>query len=154
AARLQARGIDLAVVALPALGRPETLISSLDLPAYARVGDAVPSTAHVYSTDATSGTLRIDVDGTTVGRQPILLVPGDNPRPLPQPADVAGFHRVDVTLEGVQDTRPENNTAGATLVVKPPPHILVLEDRAGEAKPLADALAAQRMTVEVHQPSV
>src|SRR5690349_8948794 len=41
AARLLARGIDLAVVPLPALGTPEMIVEGVVTPGYTRVGDAV-----------------------------------------------------------------------------------------------------------------
>ncbi len=152
-ARLQARGVDLQVVGLAALGSPETIVEGLDVPAYARVGDSIESTVRVFSTEATSGTLRVSVDGAALTPRQVSLKAGENQLSMPQKVETEGFHRIEATLDAPGDTSRENNAASGTLVVKPQPRVLVLEDRPGEAAQLAAALSSQQMTVDVKNPS-
>ena len=153
AARLRATGVEIGVVALPALGSPETIASGLLTPAYVRVGDTVASELHVYSTGPTTATLNLSVDGAIANTRPITLTKGDNLIPLVQTAQAPGFHRLAAAVTAAHDGQPDNNTALATLVVKPPPRVLILEDRSGESAPLVAALTARQIAVDVRAPS-
>lgn len=148
ASRLQARGIDVQVVGLTALGKPEVIVRSLDLPAYARVGDPVQAQLSVYSSVDATATLKLSVNGAPLAAQPISLKAGENRIPLDQKAQTEGFLRLEATVTAAADTSTENNRAWGTLVVKKQPRVLVLEDRPGEADTLVAALSAGRITVD------
>ncbi len=152
AAGIQARGIDVQVVALEALGKPEIVVRSLDANAYARVGDLIQTELSVYSTGDTTATLKVSVDGAELVTQPVNLKAGENRIPLDQKAQAPGFHRIEASVTGGADTSSENNSASATLVVKEQPRVLVLEDRTGEADTLVAALQSSRMTVDRRAP--
>ncbi|HYP21913.1 MAG TPA: VWA domain-containing protein, partial [Chloroflexia bacterium] len=153
ASRLSARGIDVQVVALPALGEPEVVVQYVSTTPYVRVGDYLQSDVSVFSTVETSATLRVSIDGGEPSVREVLLRRGQNQIPLEQRAEVSGFHRIDVEVDTPRDTASENNTASVTLVVKGEPRVLVLEDRPGEGQSLADALKGQQMTVDVRAPA-
>ncbi|MDQ2806716.1 MAG: glutamine amidotransferase, partial [Chloroflexota bacterium] len=136
-----------------ALDSPETIASGLLTPAYVRVGDTVASELHVYSTGPTTATLNLSVDGAVVNTRPITLTSGDNLIPLAQTAQAPGFHRLAAVVTAAHDGQPDNNTALATLVVKPPPRVLILEERSGESAPLVAALTARQIAVDVRAPS-
>jgi Ca-activated chloride channel family protein len=153
ASRLSARGIDVQVVALPALGEPEVVVQYVSTTPYVRVGDYLQSDVSVYSTVETSATLRVSIDGGEPSAREVLLRRGQNQIPLEQRAEVSGFHRIDVQIDAPSDTASENNTASVTLVVKGEPRVLVLEDRPGEGQSIADALKGQQMSVDVRAPS-
>src|SRR5206468_737370 len=136
---------------LSALGNPEIILKSLDIPPYARVGDSVQSEVTIFSTGEATTTLRLTVDGVPLSTGQIALKAGDNRVRLEQKVEAPGFHRLQAQVSG-PDTSDRNNTAGATLVVKPQPRVLVLEDRPGEAAQLAQALSAQQIDVEVREP--
>jgi Ca-activated chloride channel family protein len=153
ARRLTQRGIALSVVPLTALGNPEIIVRSLGTPPYVRVGDSINSYLGVYSTIATTATLRISVDGAAPVERPIELKPGENRIPLDQTAQVEGFHSISVSVQGAADTATENNATSSTVVIKPQPHVLVLEDRAGEGTNIAAALRTRQMTVDVRPSS-
>ena len=154
ASRMAARGVDVQVVGLSALGSPEVILKSLDIASYARVGDTVVSELRIYSTTETSATVNLKVDGKPFTDGRINLDPGDNRITIEQQVEAPGFHRLDATLESSSDTSAENNAASATLVVKQQPTVLVLEDRPGEADQIAKALTDRQITVEVQEPSV
>ncbi|MEO8288321.1 MAG: VWA domain-containing protein [Chloroflexota bacterium] len=153
ASRLAARNIDLQVAGMTALGKPEVVVERLTMQPYARIGDTVTSDLHVYSTDATSATLSISVDGALISGRSITLQAGDNSIPIEQRAAAEGFHKIEVSIASGADTTKENNSAVGTLVVKTEPNVLVLEERLGEADRLADALGARQMKVDVRLPS-
>ena len=153
ATALAARGIDLQVVALAALGQPEVIAESLDIPAYARLGDTIAGDLAVYSTAATSATISLRVDGRALVTRQVQLGAGTTTVPLAQRAATLGFHRLEVAVTGAADTVTQNNTVSAGVVVKPAPALLVIEERPGEALPLASALSGPQMTVDVRNPS-
>lgn len=153
AARLRARDIDLQVVGLAALGKPEVVVERLATQSYARVGDTVVSELHIYSTGATSATLSISVDGVLSSGRAVSLQAGENSIPIEQKATAEGFRRIEASLQTTADTYKDNNTAVSTLVVKPQPNVLLIEERLGEADRLADALNARQMVVDVRLPS-
>lgn len=151
--RLKARGIDVQVVGVSALGNPEVVAEALTVAPYVRIGDNVESNLSVFSTQATSATLQLSVDDTPLEKRTVALKQGENTIPFEQKASTEGYHHLDVTITGADDTSKENNSASAALVVKPRPRVLVLEDRAGEAAQLASALSASQMTVDVQSPA-
>ncbi|MDQ6693573.1 MAG: VWA domain-containing protein [Chloroflexota bacterium] len=153
AAQLSARGIDLQVVPLSALGGSEVILKSVDLPSYARVGDAIQSQVTIFSSTATSATLRINVDGAPFTTQQVNLKIGENHISIDQQPQIPGFHHIDATVESSADTSTRNNAGAATLVVKPQPHVLVLEERAGEAAQISHALGSKQIVVDVHNSS-
>lgn len=153
ASRLSARDIDLEVVGMAALGTPEVVVERLSTQAYARVGDTVPSELSVFSTGSTSAVLSISVDGAPVSTRQASLRQGENSVSLEPRALTEGFHRIEASVQTAADTNKLNNQATATLVVKPEPSVLVLQEREGEADPLANALGSQGMKVDVGFPS-
>jgi Ca-activated chloride channel family protein len=152
ATQLRARGIDLQVVPLVALGTPEVILEGVSTPPYARQGDTLSSQVRIFSTAAATATLQVRLDGAPLTTRPITLQPGENQVALEQTATALGYHHLDVTVAAAADSSATNNAASATVVVKPQPRILVLEDRPGEAASLVRALSTQQMTVDV-QPS-
>ncbi len=147
--RLQARGIDVQVVPLVALGTPEVILEGVSMLPYARQGDTLTSQVRVYSTGVASATLQVRLDGSVLTTRAVTLRAGENQISLEQPAAGLGFHNLDVTVQAVADSSPANNAGSATVVVKPQPRVLVLEDRPGEAANLVTALSRQQMTVDV-----
>ena len=152
AQRLTQRGIPLNVVPLTALGESEVIVRSLNTPPYVRIGDSISSDLTVYSTVATSATLQISVDGQAPTLRPVDLKPGENRIPLDQTAQTEGFHSIQVAIEAGADSSSENNSTSSTVVVKPQPRVLVIEDRAGEGASVAAALRSRQIDVDV-QPS-
>ena len=149
AARLAARGIDVRAVALEALGNPEVIVRSLTTPPYVRIGDTIQADVQVFSTHATPATLRLVVDGQALPSRVVTLAAGENLIPLEPKAQTPGFHSLQVALEPVSDTVTVNNTAGAAVVVKREPQVLVLVDRFEDGDALGEALRSQQMRVDV-----
>ena len=153
AQRLTQRGITLNIVPLTALGNPEVIVRSLNTPPYARVGDSISSDLSIYSTVATTATLKIKIDDTTPIDRVVELKPGENRIPLDQTAQIEGFHSVEVTVRAGADTSTENNSTASTVVVKAQPLVMVIEDRAGEGTNIAAALRSRQIDVDVRPSS-
>jgi uncharacterized membrane protein len=153
ALRLQSRGIDVQVMPLSALGTPEVIVRSLDVDPYARVGDPVRTGLNVYSSDAGPAVLSLSVDGRALVTQTVTLKAGDNTLPIDHRALTPGFHRLDAIITSEKDSSAENNSAAATIVVKPQPNVLVLEDRPGESDRLVGSLLKSEITVDVRPPA-
>jgi uncharacterized membrane protein len=145
--RLRQRGIAVETVPLTALGNPETVVRSVTVPQYARVGDPLHADVSVYSTGDVSATLRLQIDGGTPVERSVTLKAGENNLPVEARASSEGFHSLQVSVEADGDTSQENNAAQSAVVVKPQPSVLVLEDRAGESATLASALRESGMSV-------
>jgi hypothetical protein len=120
AARLTARGIDLQVVALAALGSPEVIAENLDLPAYARLGDTIAGQLAVYSTAPATATVRLSVDGRALATRTVRLAAGTTMVPLEQRAATLGFHRLEVAVTSSADTVTQNNVISAGVVSNRP----------------------------------
>jgi Ca-activated chloride channel homolog len=147
--RLRARGIGVEVVPLVALGNNEVIVRQVNTAPYLRVGDPLHADVSVYSSVATSATLRLQIDdGPPVERQ-VSLKAGENNLPVEARATSEGFHRLQVTVEAGADSTATNNTGHSSVVIKPQPSLLLLEDRAGEASTLAAALRQTGMIVTV-----
>ena len=150
--RLSARGIDLQVVGLSALGSPEVVVERFAMQSYARVGDTVASDLYVYAKPHQR-------DARPFGGRSSRIKPLDNfaggrkQHPLRAEVEAEGFHRVEATVRSGADTSQENNAAVATLVVKPEPSVLIIEERLGEADVLGDALNGRQMQADVRLPS-
>jgi uncharacterized membrane protein len=149
AERLRARGITVDTVSLTALGSAETVVRSLTVPDYVRVGDPLHADVSVYSTGEVSATLRMQIDDAPPVERRVTLRAGENNLPIEARASSEGFHSLQVTVEADADadTIAENNSASSAVVVKAQPRVLVLEDRSGESATLASALRQSGMEV-------
>ena len=64
-------------------------------------------------------------------------------------AEETGFQRYQVELRPALDSLPNNNVASGFTVVYGPPQVLIAEGQVGEAQPLARALQAADVAVDV-----
>ncbi len=149
AALASAAGVQLLGVPLSAESGPEVLVRQLDAPPLLHEGDRFAVTAQVEATVSTSARLHLLVDGRLASSQDVDLVQGVNRFVLAQEPLPAGQHLVRVQIEPGVDTLPQNNSAGAVVVVSGPPAVLVAEGSPGDGKFLADALRATGLKVDL-----
>jgi uncharacterized membrane protein len=142
--------------ALPGAGAagPEVAVRSLESPTFAREGAAFETTVTLDSTVEADAQLRLSLDGRPASEQSVHLVPGPNRFTLSQRARAQGVRRLRVDAVPSADTRPDNNTAESTTVVKAAGRVLLLEGREGEAQPLGTSLAEAGIEVEVADPTI
>lgn len=143
---------DIQVMTVPLSGPQEGVevsLETLEAPAHAREGQSLELTTVVYSTARTSGRLQVLADGDLVHSQDMRLQEGRNRFSVPVEAGEPGFRRFRAHILPDQDTRLQNNEAGAFTVVHGPPRVLLVEGVAGEASELNAALGAAGVKAEV-----
>lgn len=131
-------------------GAPEVALRSADVPSLVRDGDTLDVSLAIESNVSTTAALRLWLDGRRVEERQVEIAPGANQLSLTPRVEGAGFHqvRLEVAPEPGSDSRVENNALEAVAVAREGARVLVLEDRAGEAAPLAALLAEARLEVE------
>ncbi len=146
-----ARGVPIDTVAITPPARRDALVRAIDLPRAARVGARVPLRITLHSTDATTATLTVSIDGVT-DQQTIGLPAGDTVLRTEQRFDTQGVHTVRVRADAPGDQLPVNNTLDAATVVGPPGRVLLVVTDPAAATGLAAALARARLTVQPSLP--
>ncbi len=149
AALAAAAGVQLDVVPLDQTDGPEALVQGLDAPSQLRQGDSFNVTARVQSTVSQGATLHLLVDDRLVSSQQVQLDQGTSRFVLPMDPLPPGHHVLRLQLEASSDTLPQNNNAGAYVVVNGAPKILVVEGTQGDGQYLADALRSSGLDVDV-----
>ena len=74
-----------------------SVLESLDVPRYTRVGDTFDTTLFAGSTGAANSSLQVSIDGRSLKDQPVALQPGSTRLTLTLSIDGVGFHRIRVT---------------------------------------------------------
>jgi Ca-activated chloride channel family protein len=127
-------------------------LTSLEAPGNIPLGQRFELVVRLDSTQPTTVRLRVFGDNTLIFDQAVNL-PDQNPvRILVEPED-AGFQRYRAVVEGADDTRPQNNEATAYTEVTGPPRIAIITTTPDDAAPLAAALTASAMTVDILAPN-
>ena len=99
----------------------------------------------VESAVAGPATLRIRAGGEVVAEQQVALQQGRQTFSFPLTAESDGFVRYAAEIEVPNDDRRQNNEAAALVDVQGEPRVLLVEGTPGDARNLADALAAANM---------
>ena len=133
--------------------QPEVAARSLEVPSFVRDGSMFEAAVVVDSALETEAVLRLSLDGRPVAEEPVHLAAGTNRFSLAQRARSPGFRRLGVEVLARADTRPDNNVAEATTVVKESGSVLLLEGHQGEAAALAEVLGEGGLEVQVEAPA-
>ncbi len=131
--------------------RRDAAITSMRLPAAARVGDDVALALTVHSTVAATAVLRIRRDNGTPASQTIHLQVGDNPLDLSFTAVRQGWSSFAATVVLPGDTVSANNSSAAVVDVGPAPRVLVATRSA--TSPVPALLAGRRLSVRTVAPA-
>lgn len=148
ARRAAAAGVRVDVAPAPTLELPEVAIVGVSAPRTLRSGEEYPIEISVrHQPDplggggAVAARLRLWDGEQLLGDQEVFLPPGDELFTFRHRADQPGVVRLRAELElNTGDTFTANNRGAATALVAPPPRVLLVEGRAGEADALAAAL--------------
>ncbi len=146
AAELADAGVSVDVVVLDTGRTADALVTAVDAPTTARIGDEVDIEVEVTSTLSGEATISLDVDGV-VQRVTATLEPGVNTVGFTVPATEAGAMVVTASVDAVGDRVPQNDTGQAIVRVLGPAQVAVVEGRLGEADDLARALTAAGVEV-------
>ncbi len=149
---VHAAGVPIFVVPVSADTGNEVLVSDVQVPSVLREGETFSVTVTVESTTAAHARIHLLSDGRVVGDQEADLNPGTNSIVFAESPLDKGFHALQVQVEADNDTFPENNQGGAFVVVRGRPHVLIVEDTAGQGRFLKNALTAAGIDAEVANP--
>lgn len=147
ASQLADAGVAVDVVLLDTGRGSDALVTSVDAPATARVGDEIDVEIEIDSTIAGPATVVVTV-GDEVRRIETELVAGVNTVPTTITADSTGALFVDVDVEVPGDRVPQNDSGKAIVKVLGPAQIAIVDGKPGEGDDLARALEASGMTVD------
>ncbi|MEA3186530.1 MAG: hypothetical protein QOD99_360 [Chthoniobacter sp.] len=146
---LSQRGIELLTVPLRNPPKPEVLVQKLEAPQRTKTGEPFDVTAAVRSSIESKATIKLFQNQFLVAQRELSLKPGDNRiafRNLSAEGALAAFE-VEVSAE--HDTVAENNRAQATVSVLGQPRVLVVDGDETKLQPLAAALRAEKINVEI-----
>ena len=156
AARLRATGAELWTVPLRNPARPEVLVESLDLPRSLAPGEAFDARAVLRANVATRARVNLYADRFLVDhRDDVPVNPGRTEVTFPSlraPAG-GGLAGYEAEILPEADTRVENNRAGAVAALAGPPRVLLVDGDERTAAPLAEALRAERLDVDLRGPA-
>jgi uncharacterized membrane protein/Mg-chelatase subunit ChlD len=139
---LHAEGVRVDAVALSVPIGAEARVDRLDAPATINHGQQALAQAVIVSNTATAATVRWYLDRTLLTTTQVDLAAGETTLSQTVKPDTTGFHTVRVTIDPVLDTYAENNIGEALIQVVGSPHVLLVEQAAGDAASLEAALAS------------
>lgn len=142
---LAAAGITIDALPVEPIRTPELRIAGMTVPRTLRVGEEYPVQIFVASEpgqqrSASAATLRLWENDRLLAEEEVQLNPGLNDFTFPNQAVTAGVVRLRAEVTGAPDTFARNNSAAATALVAPPPQVLLVEGRTGNARDLGVAL--------------
>jgi len=152
AARLARAGVDVWTVPLRNASRPEVLVERVEVPARLKQGEPFDLTANVRSNVATKAKVRLYQSQFLVAERDMELKPGDNAFRAPSLRPDGSFVQYEVEVVPEQDTSLENNRAKAVASLRGQPRVLLVDGEAEKARPLANALQAERIQVDLRGP--
>ena len=167
AARLAAaQGVPIEVLTLSAgADGPDGQLLRLELPTNARVGQRLPMGVEIAllgEVGPRAAELMIEQlpllpgqagERQVVFTQAVTLTAQPQRLNLSLPAPPPGFSRYVARLVFAGDARPENNVAEAFSFISGDPRLLLIAAQTGEAQPLAAALSAAGLSVDIVQPA-
>jgi uncharacterized membrane protein len=137
---LRAEGIRVDTVALPVTIGAEAYVDRLDAPRSLTQGQQANARALIVSNTATHATVRWYLDRSLINTMSIDLPVGETTLEQTVKPTEPGFHAVRVVIDPVRDTYAENNLGEGLIQVVGPPRVLLVENTAGEARSLENAL--------------
>ncbi len=145
-------GVEVVVVPLRSANTEEVILSDLQAPPQASLGETVNVRFVLDSTVATPATVSLIRNGQFVDKVPINVRPGKEVYEFPMTVDQAGFFTYELAVEPQYDTVMENNRAYTFSVVGGQPRLLYATGDANEIKYLPPALRSHTINVDAVPP--
>ena len=130
----------------------EVMVDKLISPSKVKIGEPFEVRVVIRSTVDTPAVLRLKRSGELISQQRIDLLEGPNVITFNQMLDEARFYTFEAIVEVTGDQLPDNNRGMSFTVVKGKPRVLIVDNEPADAAFLANALAAQKVQVEVRRP--
>lgn len=156
AQRAAAAGLAVDVWPVEPAQPPDLRVVRLDAPRSLRVNEDYSVQIVVANTpgpqqdaSATQALLRIWEGERLLDEQEVTLEPGDNRFPFRVSAAEPGVMQLRAEVVGTPDTFSRNNSAAATILIEPPPRVLLVEGRADNSRELNLALQREDIQTQV-----
>ncbi len=153
ATRLARAGIEVWTVPLRNPTKPEVLVERVDVPGRLKLGEPFDLTAKIRSNVATRAKVRLYQSQFLIAERAMELKIGDNDFRAPGLKPDGNFVQYEVEIVPEQDTAIENNRAIAVASMRGQPRVLLVDGDLEKARPLADALRADKIAVELRGPN-
>ncbi|HEV2473138.1 MAG TPA: VWA domain-containing protein, partial [Chthonomonadales bacterium] len=151
-AGLAADGISLDTVLTPTRLRREALISSVESPSRARIGE--PFVVRVIVSSLTSQTASVVLSSGSAGAgKQVQLHPGKTVVQFRERLNKSGFYRFEARLTAPQDTFPENHVGETAVWVRGRPAVLYVADSPDPIRFLRNALRRENIDVAYCTPA-
>ena len=153
ATRLARTGIEVWTVPLRNPTKPDVLVERVDVPSRLKLGEPFDLTANIRSNVATRAKMRLYQSQFLIAERELNLKVGDNDFRAPGLKPDGNFVQYEVEVVPEQDTAIENNRATAVASMRGQPRVLLVDGDSEKARPLADALRADKIAVELRGPN-
>jgi Mg-chelatase subunit ChlD len=149
AERLAIAGIAIDTHTLAAALGPDAAVARVDAPRRARAGERVTVRVTVAATAPGPAEVVLRRDDVEVDRREVDLITGETRVDLTDIAPESGVARYEVQVRSATDTVREDDVGFASMEVEAPARVLLVEGKLGESAPLAGALRAGGLGVDV-----
>ena len=153
AAQLARAGVEVWTVPLQNPFNAEVLIERIDIPASLREGEPFDLQANLHSNVETKAKLRLYQSQFLVLETQMDLKIGDNAFRAPSLRPSGNFVPFELEVIPEQDTSLENNRAAAVASMRGQPRILLVDGDPEKARPLADSLRTEKISVDLRGPN-
>ncbi|MDQ3624571.1 MAG: VWA domain-containing protein, partial [Verrucomicrobiota bacterium] len=145
-------GVEIYTVPLRNPAAPEVLVERVNVPARLKTGEPFDLVATIRSSVETSAQVKLYQNQFLLEERAMTLKPGSNDFRAPNLNAEGTFVSYEVEVVPALDTALENNRAQATATLRGQPRILVVDGDEARARPLAEALRAEKIQVETRGP--
>ena len=144
------RNIPISVVPIVSAPRGDVAVVDASVPATTKTGENITVRVGLQADRAMTTTLKLALDGATLGTRPLSLHAGLNTFFFAQTVGSPGTHVFHVEAQSPGDPVPQNNALDAVTSTQAAPHILVLAGDLATASGLVQTLerAGLQVTVE------
>jgi len=127
----------------------EVLLDSLTLPRKVKRQEPFQLRSNVVSLGDNAGKLSLFCDGQIIAQRDVTLKKGDNVFLFSHVLQDPGFHLFEARIESPRDGIAENNLAQAYTIIEEESLVLVAAESEEDARPLADALREEGISLRV-----
>jgi Ca-activated chloride channel family protein len=149
AAQLSRAGTEIWTTPLRNPAKPEALVERIEVPARLKQGEPFDLTATLRSNIATHAKVRLYQSQFLVAEKEIDLKPGEQTFRAPDLRPEGSFVPYELELIPDQDTLLENNRAKTVASLRGQPRVLLVDGDAEKSRPLAEALRAGKIAVDL-----
>lgn len=154
AENLSRKNVRIDVVPLKVKSGADVRIDTLEIPQKLYSGEKFSIKVRVNSNIDTRVKLRIYQDTEMVVEDSVNVHSGENIFVYTSVIDEGGFYSFRSSVEAINDTVPENNSASAYTTVHGKTSVLVVEGKSGEARAVVSALSSLGLDVDVTAPGM